>query len=421
MGYKPHRNSRFCQIIGFALLRSTAWAHRDRSSIALRNCKLYPALMDSATAAPAKNRRRYARFAAPKGTFLAWQGGGQRHVSRVGEFSLGGMFVATANTCPVGTPLEVIFDVPEGEIRLRASIRNVRAGKGMGIGIIKMSVEHRARFDRFLKQLALQPAQSAADVSSNVAHAASKTTPRPAARPAAQAASRKVPAEDLAAHAARLLEFAHKRDFYGLLGVMPGTVPGQIRSKFYALARKFHPDMHRKNERLLPLVSEVMENLTEAYRTLSHAPSRARYDKEWAERGAWTLRGTKSESQRRLEEFLARAQDLLKVKNYPASILWLRKCVELDPANASCRVLLAGSLAAVPQYRAEAVQCFEKALELDPFNVAAHLDLAHLCRSLGLLSRSRSLCEKALELDPFSARAHSILAHLSATDAAKPR
>ena len=44
------------------------------------------------------------------------------------------------------------------------------------------------------------------------------------------------------------------------------------------------------------------------------------------------------------------------------------------------------------------MQCFENAIELDPFNVGAHVDLAQLCLSLGLLSRARSLCDKALEL-----------------------
>jgi hypothetical protein len=380
--------------------------------------------MDSATAAPPTNRRRYTRFRAPKGTFLGWQGAGVRHVSRVSEFSLGGMFIMTEHACSVGTPLEILFDVPGGEIRLRAVVRNVRPGKGMGVAVIKMSGDHRARFDGFLKQLSLlpQPPVTAERRRAPRGSGEAKTPPRAAPRPAATpAASRKAVHEDIFTEGARLLVFARNRDFYGLLGVMPGTVPEQIRSSFYSLAKKFHPDLHRKNERLLPLVDELMENLTEAYRTLSHEPSRARYDKEWADRGAWTLRGTRSESQQRVEEFLARAQDLIKAKNYPSSIVWLRKCVDLDPANAMCRVLLGRSLATVPQYRQEAVQCFENAIELDPFNVGAHVDLAQLCMSLGLLSRARSLCDKALELDPFSTRARSILSQLNVTDAAKRR
>ena len=113
--------------------------------------------MDSATAAPPTNRRRYTRFRAPKRTFLGWQGAGVRHVSRVSEFSLGGMFIMTEHACAVGTPLEILFDVPGGEIRLRAVVRNVRPGKGMGVAVIKMAGDHRAQSDGFLKQLSCCP------------------------------------------------------------------------------------------------------------------------------------------------------------------------------------------------------------------------------------------------------------------------
>jgi hypothetical protein len=97
--------------------------------------------------------RRYARVKTPKGCVVAWQGPSQRHVSRVKTMGLGGLFISTNDPPQVGSTIQLLFDASSGEVRARAVVRSVVAGQGMGIEIISMQPEHRARLARWLQHL----------------------------------------------------------------------------------------------------------------------------------------------------------------------------------------------------------------------------------------------------------------------------
>ena len=99
-------------------------------------------------------KRRYARVALAKGMLVAWQHSGGRGVARVATLGLGGLFIAAADPPPVGTLVKLIFDVPGGEVRARAMVRNIKEGQGMAVAFIEMGYEERARLDQLLKKLA---------------------------------------------------------------------------------------------------------------------------------------------------------------------------------------------------------------------------------------------------------------------------
>ena len=84
---------------------------------------------------------------------VAWRSGGQRGVSRVRNLSLGGLFMSTANPLPAGSVINLLFDVPGGEVRARAVVRNVQPGEGMGAEFVSMGYDHRARLNRLMKRL----------------------------------------------------------------------------------------------------------------------------------------------------------------------------------------------------------------------------------------------------------------------------
>jgi hypothetical protein len=52
--------------------------------------------------------------------------------------------------------VQMLIVTPRGYVRVRASVRNVIAGQGMGVAIVSMEPEDRGRLDRWLKQLAMQ-------------------------------------------------------------------------------------------------------------------------------------------------------------------------------------------------------------------------------------------------------------------------
>lgn len=102
----------------------------------------------------AKKSRRYVRVDLPKGMLVAWEYSGGRKVSRVRVLALGGLFISTPEPPPVGEVIRLIFEVPNGEVRARAMIRDSQKGKGMGVEFTAMGQEARARLLGLMKLLA---------------------------------------------------------------------------------------------------------------------------------------------------------------------------------------------------------------------------------------------------------------------------
>jgi curved DNA-binding protein CbpA len=212
----------------------------------------------------------------------------------------------------------------------------------------------------------------------------------------------------------KFIELAAKSNHYELLGITTDCAPPQIKQSFHALARKFHPDHHMGQSELVGLLQEVMGRLTEAYRTLVDNEKRAHYDKQLAERGAFVLGQEKTETEETLDECLIQAKQCLRAHNYPGSIMWLRKCVELAPDVAKYHAILARSLAAIPQYRQDAVHHFKRAIDLDAWNTSTYFQFAELYELMHLPWRAVPLYQKILEIDPEHNKANERLAQLEA-------
>src|SRR4029077_7860997 len=94
------------------------------------------------------------RYRAPRELLVGWQGAGRRNVSNAEELGVGGVFLLVAHPLYAGTHVEMLFDVPGGEVRGRAIVRHGRAAHGMGVQFVRMRYEDRARLHRFVNQLA---------------------------------------------------------------------------------------------------------------------------------------------------------------------------------------------------------------------------------------------------------------------------
>jgi hypothetical protein len=97
--------------------------------------------------------RRYPRFPAPKGTILAWQTANKRVVSAADNLGLGGLYILTPEPPSPGTFIQLLLDVPEGEVRARAVVQRSEPKEGMGVKFVAMQQEDRARFARWLRRL----------------------------------------------------------------------------------------------------------------------------------------------------------------------------------------------------------------------------------------------------------------------------
>jgi hypothetical protein len=97
--------------------------------------------------------RRYPRMRSPEGLNVAWLSGTLRFVSRVQTLSLGGLFIRTKKPPETGTMIQFLIDIPGSGVRARAIVRDIKPGEGMGVGIVAMSQEDRARYFNFLNKL----------------------------------------------------------------------------------------------------------------------------------------------------------------------------------------------------------------------------------------------------------------------------
>jgi len=97
--------------------------------------------------------RRYPRLSSPNSTILAWQTASLRHVSHVINLGLGGLYIRTTDPPPPGTFIQLLLDVPAGEVRARAVVQRSKSKEGMGVKFVAMQQEDRGRFAQWLKRL----------------------------------------------------------------------------------------------------------------------------------------------------------------------------------------------------------------------------------------------------------------------------
>jgi tetratricopeptide (TPR) repeat protein len=339
---------------------------------------------------------------APRGLLIAWQAAGERTVSHAETLGLGGIFLYTDKPLSKGSMIDLIIDVGAEGIRARAIVRHTRAGKGLGLQFVQMRSEDRARLNRFLQSQEAQgnekPASDASDgKAAQTVRAADKPTP-PVENPK--------PSDELRfeGELKSLLAVAERGTYYQLLGVTPEAPKKKVKENFYTLARKFHPD-HHMGSKSIDSLQKLMEVVTAAYKTLRDEQSRASYDKKLAASGAFNLERGKTDSQETVEECIQRATECLNAKNFAGSIVWLRKCVAMAPGVSKYHATLARSLANVTGYRNEAIEHFQTAIELDPWNTAAYFQFAELYEKMQLPWRARPLYQKILEIDPGHAKA----------------
>lgn len=105
------------------------------------------------TRAGGKENRRTVRVAVSKGVWVAWQAGKGRNVSRVRDLSAGGVFISTALSVSVGTAIEMLFALPEGEARIHGIVRYADGGNGIGVEFTRMGTGDRARLQELLRRL----------------------------------------------------------------------------------------------------------------------------------------------------------------------------------------------------------------------------------------------------------------------------
>jgi PilZ domain len=98
-------------------------------------------------------QRLYPRIKPPKTVVAAWQSGIQREVSYVTDLAAGGLFLRTKRPVPIRSAVQILLEMPVGQVRGRAVVRRVEEKIGMAVQIIAMEPEDRGRLLRQIKDL----------------------------------------------------------------------------------------------------------------------------------------------------------------------------------------------------------------------------------------------------------------------------
>jgi hypothetical protein len=98
-------------------------------------------------------KRRYPRISLPKGIFVVWHGSDLQLFSRVRTIGVGGLFISVPNTPPVGTKPRLALEVPGGNVRAEAIVRNMVPCDGMGVEFTRMDLKDRVLLQKLLKRL----------------------------------------------------------------------------------------------------------------------------------------------------------------------------------------------------------------------------------------------------------------------------
>jgi tetratricopeptide (TPR) repeat protein len=205
------------------------------------------------------------------------------------------------------------------------------------------------------------------------------------------------------------LTLAETGTYYQLLRLTSDSSRSQVRHSYYEFVRQFHPDRHMDHPEWTQPLHKLLEVATLAYKTLTDETLRQKYDERLAASGTFTLGRQQNEFQKTAEECMEKARDSFRAQNPGGAILWLRKAAEIEPNSHKYHALLARALSAVAPFRREAVEHFEKALEIDPWSTAVRFQLAELYENMKLPWRARAEYQKVLEMDAGNSKARERL------------
>jgi curved DNA-binding protein CbpA len=225
--------------------------------------------------------------------------------------------------------------------------------------------------------------------------------------------------------------------YYDILGVATEASQDQLKSAYYELARRYHPDRFRKEApALLARLESAFARITQAYDTLRDDSLRASYNLKLQARQkapqapqagdstpqpAATTTETKTDgapvdtplsaAERAANDFKEGYAALEQGQSKVAAGLFA-SAARLMPNEARYRAYYGHILASQENTRRAAEAELQAAIKLDPGNAEYRVMLAQLFRDLGFIIRARGEAERALAADPNNRKARDLLREL---------
>ena len=264
-----------------------------------------------------------------------------------------------------------------------------------------------------------------------------QSTPPPApkkivhtpASPVQPEPAKQTEAQDLEAFLARM---KNARTHYEVLDVSHEISAADLKTVYYQLARRYHPDRFRKSDPAsLPRIEAAFARITQAYDTLRDDKLRASYNSKLAVRkkadqladsapkasapapqpepvaegAAEPVVSATERAEGQFKEGFA----ALELGQKKVALALFASAARAVPNEPRYRAYYGQMLAANEATRRAAEAELSEAVRLDPKNAAYRMMLAELYRDLGLKLRAKGEAERAVAADPNNRKARELL------------
>jgi curved DNA-binding protein CbpA len=176
------------------------------------------------------------------------------------------------------------------------------------------------------------------------------------------------------------LDKAVDANHYGVLELNAQADEDEIRSSYYLLARRYHPDRFRAGEMvdLLPRIEAFFSQVTEAYNTLADEELRKDYDEAMLSKDERADEEPVHDTSHLARQNYVAAKELVKRKQFRQAIKFLENAIELEENVPEYHVEYGSLIGLNPVRREEAEEHLRHGLQLDPTVLDGHTALADL-------------------------------------------
>ena len=204
-------------------------------------------------------------------------------------------------------------------------------------------------------------------------------------------------------------------NYYEILGVKIDSQTSEIKSAYFSLAKKYHPDkFHQETDAEFHLrIQNAFTEIARAYDTLKDNELREVYDfklrKYFESNAAGSTPADTSPSQEdtdKAREEFDQGFDYLMKENYEMALPYLTRAAQLPKCQIPC--ILRQSLVHASTQRYKAEQEIQAAIKLDSENPSYRIMLAEFYIQFNLLKRAEANCKMLVQF-PNNREAEALL------------
>ena len=199
------------------------------------------------------------------------------------------------------------------------------------------------------------------------------------------------------------------KDYYDILEVTREDFSAsQLKTNYYAFAKKYHPDKFRKygSDVLNDTLEHILNLVNTAYETLKDPERREEYDRDLntgrlkSPGGGPTAQQTRVNMDQVANDNFTQGKSLIQVQKYAEAVSFLKRSVQIKPDNAEFLAYLGYAMSKIPQYRRESEKHFLRSIEINPMNTNTYIHLGRMYKEVRMLAKALEAFQNALRWDP---------------------